>query len=217
MFKYCFYILLLTLWTACGSEGRRSYTPYLPNNTNVNQQPGQCFLNYMNVDQSSTYELFLSQSPQTFCGKSGGNWFVHKEIYAGSSACKRWTGTPVVEITFDLQFTRIQKLQITARGSGGFFAGNQGALAPPIVLLPNAPISPQNKDKGWNAVIPPLSPLSGGALELYCRNCDFNKNRDMSIRWEYRDQKMGTLLINPKTSSRCSSSSRTPSSVYPVR
>ena len=211
MFKYCFYTLLLCLWMACGSETRGTPTPPLPpNNTNVNQQPGQCFLNLMEVSHSPIYEIFLSETPQSICGKSGGRWFVNKQIYAGSSACKNWTASPTVEITFDLQFTKIQKLQITPRGSGGFFAGNYGAPAAPIVLRANVLISAQNKDKGWNAVIHPANTLSGGALELYCRNCDFNKNREMSIQLEYRGQKMGILRINPKTTARCPAAGASP-------
>lgn len=205
MFKYFFFAILSALLINCGNSiPRRPYTPRLPHQNTA--QPGHCFSVLMNVADSRHYEIFLSEAPLPFCGKTGGKWLVNKQIYGGSLACDNWTAPPVIELTFDLQFTKLQKLQITPRGSGGFFTGNQGMPAIAPVLFPtNAVINPQNRDKGWSARIPPSNPLTSGLVELYCRHCDFNKNRDMSIELKYRDRELGSFKINPKSTSACSS------------
>lgn len=216
MLKYFFYLLLPLLLIDC--NGRNQRTPYPPGTTGVPQpnlnRHGNCFYGYMKDINSGIYELFLADSHHFGCGKTGGQWLVNKQIHAGSSACKNWTGTPNVEITFDSQFTQILKLQITPRGSGGSFVGNSGQLGIPGVFPANAPINPQNEDRGWNAKIPSTG-HTGGNIELYCRNCDFNENRDMSIQVLYRDQPVGTLLINPQsTITRCQSTGTPPHHAY---
>ena len=202
MLKYFFYLLLFILLLDCGNGSQRNSpyprTPGTPN-PNINQ-PGQCFHGYMKDIQSGNYELFLADSPQFGCGKTRGEWLVNKEIYGGSIACKNWTGTPNIEITFDLQFTRVQTLQITPRGSGGSFTGNYGQLGIPGIFHANAPINPQNEDEGWNATIRPTGYYTQtGNIELYCEHCDFSKNRDMSIEVLYRNRPIGTLLVNPQS------------------
>lgn len=213
MLKYFFYLFLFVLLINCGN-GSRGHSPYprTPGpNPNINQLgPGQCFYGYMKDIHSSNYELLLADSSQFACGKTRGEWLVNKEIYGGASACKNWTGVPNVEISFDAQFTSIQTIQITPRGNG---SSTYGQLGIPGLFPANVPISPQNEDEGWNAIIP-MAGHTGGSLEFYCNNCDFNENDDMSIEILYRDRPVGTLLVNPQsTVTRCQS---TTSPAYPA-
>ena len=183
---------------------------------NINQH-GNCFYGHMPDINSDIYEIFLADSPHFGCRKTGGQWFVNKQIHEGYGACKNWTGEPAVEITFDAQFTQILTLKILPRGSGGSFVGNSGTLGAPGVFPANAPINPQNEDRGWNAIIPSSTGYGypGGSLELYCDNCDFNKDKNMSIKVLYRDQPIGTLLINPQsTVTRCQSTGIPPHHAY---
>lgn len=210
--KYCFLTLLSALLIDCDGGSQRPYYPPINRTPPQQQQSGHCFSVLMDLANPGHYEIFLSEAPQLFCGKTGGNWWVNKRVYGGTSACKNWTASPVVELTFDLQFTKVQRLQITPRGSGGFFSGNQGVPNIPIIFSANAVINPQNRNKGWSARIPPANSLTSGTVELYCRHCDFDKNRDMSIQIKYRDQEIGSFKINPKnTTSQCLSSTESPS------
>ena len=221
MFKYFFLALLSALLINCGDSIPYQNRPYIPRPHQqtphtTTAQVGHCFSTFMSVENPRQYEIFLAEAPPLpFCGKTGGKWFLNKQIFGGSSACDNWTAPPVIELTFDLQFTKLQQLQITPRGSGGFFTGNQGMPAITPVLFPvNAIISPQNRDKGWSARIPPTSPLTSGLVELYCKHCDFDKNRDMSIELKYRDRELGSFKINPKSPNACSSA-ETPAGSYP--
>ena len=220
MFKYYFYILLSAFLVDCGSGGRRityppSFHPSPRPHTNTTQA-GNCYYALMTVEDAGQYEHFLAETPVLpFCGKTGGRWFVNKQIFGGQSACKNWIASPTIELSFDLQFTRIQKLQINPRGSGSGFVGNQGTSGYPVLFQTNAVITPQNRNKGWTARIPPANTLSQGYIELYCRHCDFEKNADMSIQLKYRERHIGSFDINPKnTISRCPSSSSV-ASPYP--
>ena len=197
--KYCFYILLSALFMNCGDGSRRTYTPPYTPGQNLNRNlPGHCYYAQMNGIESKNYELLLAEAPQPFCGKTGGTWLVNKQIYLLDSACKNWTGIPVIQISFDLQFKKIQKFQINPRH-------NKGRLAPPVVFFANAMITPQNEDKGWGARIPPAT-YNGGIIDFYCPNCDFKENKDMTIRLEYRDRPIGSFKINPKQKiARCQS------------
>jgi len=205
MSKYSFHFLLSFLLLNCDASNQTRPTPPVtppPSNTN-NNQPGKCFYGYMRDIESRNYELLLADSAKFNCGKTGGEWFVNKEIYGGSIACTNWTGVPNVEITFDMQFTKIQTLKITPRGSGGSFVGNSAQLGLPGVFPANAPINPQNEDRGWNASIP-FTGVYTGKIELYCRYCDFSENKNMSILVLYRQQPVGTLIVNPQSAiARC--------------
>ncbi len=212
MFKYCFYILLLTLLIDCNNRSRTTGYPF-PGTSNTQEPPGQCFLGLMNMSEvdSKNYETFLAEAPYFVCGKSGGKFFVNRRDFFFDSNCKNWTGAPNVALTFDLKFTKIQKLQITPRHQS-----RTTALAMPVIFRPtNALIHPQNEDKGWNARIPPVNSFTSGDIELYCKRCDFNKNEYMSIQLRYRDQPVGSFNINPKaTIARCQSTTN-PSYAYP--
>ena len=209
IFKYFFYTLLFALLMNCGSGGGQRYYPTTPSpHTNTTTQQGQCYYALMTVEDANQYELFLSEAPPLpFCGKTGGSWFVNKQVYAGNSACKNWTASPSIEISFDLQFTRIQKLQINPRGSGGYWTGNRGTSNFPVIFPANSVLAPQNRDKGWSVRIPPANSMRGGIIELYCDYCDFSKNKDMSVTVKYRERPLGSFKINPKdTIARCQQS-----------
>jgi len=212
MLKYFFHLFLFILLINC-DNGHLGHSPYpqtpRPPNPNINQS-GQCFYGYLEDIHHSNYEFLLADSPQITCGKTRGDWLINKEVYVGASACKNWTGIPNVEISFNMQFTSIQTLQITPRGNGGGIYKQQGI---PGLFRANAPISPQNEDKGWNAIIP-MTGYRGGKLELYCKKCDFNEDDFMSIEILYRDRPIGTLRVNPQsTLARCQS---TTPSAYPA-
>ena len=207
MLKYFFYLLLPILLIACG--GSRNNSPYSPRtpripNPNINQ-PGQCFYGYMTNMNFKNYELLLAEAPYSVCGKSWREG-LSGQFFAGPVACNHWAKvTPVIEISFDLQFTRIQQFQITPRNS-------RGITNAPVLFPANTVIEPQNEDKGWGARITPTGYKTGN-IEFYCRDCDFNENDDMSIKVLYRNRPIGTLLVNPQsTITRCQS---TTSSAYP--
>lgn len=209
MFKYCFYILLLTLLIDCGNGGGTYKAPNAPAGGTINNQPGQCFYVLMDIAHAKNYELFLSEAPYVVCNKNGkvvGPGFVGVNFSLGTESSCNYLAqtTPYVQIAFDLQFTKIQKFQVHPRNINRM-------VNAPVLFQTNAVIEPQNKDKGWGARITPANIYRGGYIDFYCEYCDFNEDRYMSIKVKYRGQELGSISLNPKsTIARCPSATTPP-------